>query len=260
MLVGPLQQIAQIVCDARESALVVRTVTNPHGHFGTLAVVFRPRELLRHRILPVLDRPRLAVAAPHAEGGVRREEPALPGLARHGREEELPLSGRSAPAPTRSTPTASATSALPAASTSAAASARAAWCAPPTGAILGPGQPAHVAADLVAVPRLLLDATGLVEGRQHRSHELGNRAARSEQLLHVVAAAGGAAHDLTAPAAVDLLARDLQIGLESGVDRRLEQGLQPTAHEPVVGIKCGVLVHERRDVALGLAERIRRAP
>src|SRR5262245_62704432 len=99
MLVGSLQQIAQIVCDARESALVVRTVTHPHGHFRTLAVVFRPGELLRHRILPVLDRPRLAVAAPHAEGGVRREEPALPGLARHGREEELPLSGRSAPPP-----------------------------------------------------------------------------------------------------------------------------------------------------------------
>src|SRR5262249_33604442 len=144
-------------------------------------------------------------AAPHAEGGVRREEPALAGLARHGREEELSLSGRSAAARTPST----AASTTPAAAPTAPPCTRPASRATPTGAILRPGQPAHVAADLVPVPRLLLDAAGLVEGRQHRGDELGNRAARPEQLLHVVAAARGAAGDLTAPAAVDLLASDL---------------------------------------------------
>src|SRR5262245_32536485 len=92
LLVGALQEIAQIVGTARRQApLVVGPVPHPDRHLRPRAGVLRPGQLLRGRILPVLDHPGLTVAAPHGERRPGREQAARAGLARHGGEEELSL-------------------------------------------------------------------------------------------------------------------------------------------------------------------------
>src|SRR5262245_19587952 len=207
----------------------------------------------------MLDRPGLAVTAPHGERGARREEPAGAWLTRHRGEEELALSGRASASGAAATTTSAAACSTATTAATRTAGAVAARPAALAHAILCRGKPGEIAPELAAVADLLLRRAGLVERGQHGLHELGHDAVRRQQdLLHVVARPGRPARDLALPAAIDLVAGDLQVGLEGGIDRGLEQRLEALADDTVLGVEGTALVHQRDDVALGLAERIRR--
>src|SRR5262245_60539635 len=233
-------------------------MSDPDCHLGARAGVLRPGQLLRGRVLAVLDHPGLAVATPDGERRPRREQAARTGLARHGREEELSLTWGTAAASRAATSTA--TTAPSAAATPArAARTVTAGAAAPADAILRRGQPAQVAAELAAIAGLLLRAAGLVEHGQHGLDELGHHpVGRQQELLHLVTRPGGTAVDVAAPPAVDLVRGDLQVGLEPRVDRRLEKRLEPITDLVVVGIEGAARIHQRGDVALGLAEGVQR--